>query len=188
MALTQVPTGMIADQAVTTAKLLDGGTTPAKLSQPLTQGTSVATTSGTSIDFTSIPSWVKRITVALNAVSLSATANLLVQLGSGSVETTGYASASAYGGSSVDGGATNVTNGFVVRAGLATATVSGVMTIVNVSGNIWAASFAGARTDGNASSIAGGGVKTLSGTIDRLRLTSTSTDTFDAGSVNILYE
>ena len=32
------------------------------------------------------------------------------------------------------------------------------------------------------------GTITLSGTLDRVRLASTGTDTFDAGSVNILYE
>ena len=36
----------------------DGSITPAKLSQPLTLATAVATTSGTAVDFTSIPSWV----------------------------------------------------------------------------------------------------------------------------------
>lgn len=30
--------------------------------------------------------------------------------------------------------------------------------------------------------------KSLTGTLDRVRLTTTSTDTFDAGKANILYE
>lgn len=156
----------------------------------LVQGTAQASTSGTAIDFTGIPSWAKLITVLFNGVSLSASANLLVQIGpSGGFEITGYASSSAYGGSSVDGGAAGSTAGFVVRAGAAAAVVGGIMQIANVSGNIWVASFAGARVDGGvASSISGGGTKTLAGTLDRVRITSTSTDTFDAGSINILYE
>lgn len=154
------------------------------------RGTAVASTSGTAIDFTGIPSWAKRITVLFNSVSLSATANLLVQIGtSGGVENTGYASSSAYGGSSVDGGAASSTAGFVMRAGAAAAAVAGSMTLHNVSGNIWTASIAGARVDGGAvSSIGGGGAKTLGGTLDRVRITSTSTDTFDAGSINIIWE
>ena len=47
----------------------------------LQRGTAVASTSGTSVDFTSIPSWVKRITVMFNGVSTSGTSNPLVQLG-----------------------------------------------------------------------------------------------------------
>ena len=153
-------------------------------------GTAVASTSGTAIDFTSIPSWVERITVLFNAVSLSATANLLVQIGvSGGVETTGYASSCAYGGSSVDAGAASSTAGYVIRAGAAAAAIAGTLQISNVSGNIWVASFNGARVDGAvASSNSGGGVKTLAAVLDRVRITSTSTDTFDAGSINILYE
>jgi hypothetical protein len=56
----------------------DGSITPAKLSQPFTSGTAVATTSGTAIDFTSIPSWVKRVTVMFSAISLSSTGHFIV--------------------------------------------------------------------------------------------------------------
>ena len=42
---------------------------PQQLAQPLTLGTAVASTSGTSIDFSSIPSWVKRVTVMFNGSS-----------------------------------------------------------------------------------------------------------------------
>lgn len=156
----------------------------------LVQGTAQNSTSGTAIDFTGIPSWAKRITVTFNAVSLSSTANLLVQIGTSSgVETTSYASSCAYSGSSVDSGAASSTSGFIIRAGAAAVAVSGILTIANVTGNTWVSGFAGARTDGGvASSNTGGGTKALGGTLDRVRITSTSTDTFDAGSINILYE
>jgi len=57
----------------------------------ITSGTAVASTSGTSIDFTSIPSWVKSITVMFSAVSTSGTSDVIVRLGTGgSPETSGY--------------------------------------------------------------------------------------------------
>ena len=62
----------------------------------LQTGTAVASTSGTSITFTGIPSWAKRISVMFNQVSGSGSSNYLVRIGSGSVQSTGYLSASAY--------------------------------------------------------------------------------------------
>lgn len=148
----------------------------------ITQATAVATTSGTSIDFTSIPSWVKRIIVSLDSVSTSGTANLLVQIGdSGGIETTSYVSASTSSGTD-----TTSTAGYVIRSAVATNSTSGLMTLVNITGNTWVASFAGATAS---TAVTGGGTKATSATLDRVRLTtSNGTDTFDAGSVNILYE
>lgn len=151
---------------------------PGLLSQPLTQGTAVATTSGTSVDFTGIPSWAKRITVMFNGVSTSGSANPIVQLGSGTPQTTGYSSSA---------GAQSSTAGFVIFGTTNTDVRVGVMTIVNVSGNIWVES--GAAHSGAGQGTAHCGLVTLSGVLDRIRLTTTNgTDTFDAGSVNILYE
>jgi hypothetical protein len=62
------------------------------------------------------------------------------------------------------------------------------MVLNNISGNIWIASFSGGRTDATAFAVTAGGTKTLTGVLDRVRITSTSTDTFDAGSLNIVYE
>ena len=154
----------------------------------LVRNTAIASTSGTAIEFLSIPTWVKRVTVLFNSVSLSATANLLVQLGTSSAfETTGYASASSYAGAAVDSSAATSTAGFIIRAGVNTAGVGGSMTISNISGNIWVASFAGCE-GATASAIISGGTKTLSDVLTRLQITSTSTDTFDAGSINTIYE
>jgi hypothetical protein len=59
--------------------------------------------------------------------------------------------------------------------------------ITNVSGNIWVASSVGGFSNA-AASFSGGGNKTLSDVLTQIRVTSTSTDTFDAGTINILYE
>jgi len=66
---------------------LEGG-----VSMPrMVTSTAQNTTSGTSIDFLSIPSWVRRITVMLNGVSTSGTSRQQIQLGvSGTPETSSY--------------------------------------------------------------------------------------------------
>ena len=179
----------ITDLTVNTADIADNAVTPVKLSQKITQGTAQATTSGTSIDFTTIPSWVKRITVVLNGVSNSAGAGaLMVQLGAGSVETTGYVSSAVYAAGTNTVGGLTFTNGFGGTTALAASTlVSGVITLVNISGNNWVAS--GVLHPQGLGCYSCSGSKTLSGVLDRLRITfHNGTDTFDAGSVNIIYE
>jgi hypothetical protein len=152
----------------------------------ISAGTAVASTSGTSIDFTSIPSWVKRVTVMFNGVSTSGTSQYQIQIGAGSVDST-----STYVGTntSAAGTVTSValTTGFLVATPSAATTESGNAILTNVSGNIWSFLSVLGRSDGRADFT--GGVKSLSGTLDRVRITTAGgTDTFDAGSINILYE
>ena len=156
----------------------------------ITSGTAVASTSGTSIDFTSIPSWVKRITVILRGVSMSGTADVLVQLGtSGGIVSTGYVGASSSILTTV--ATTAYTTGFGIRSGSssvgAASIITGLMTIDNISTNTWVESFVGTfSATGTGTS---GGDIALGAVLDRVRITTTNgTDTFDAGSVNILYE
>jgi hypothetical protein len=157
---------------------------------PIVRGTAVASTSGTSIDFTSIPSWVRRITVVFDSVSLSGTDNILVQIGpSGAVETTGYVSASAYAISGAASGGASSTAGFIVILASSGNAHVGAMQLVNITGNTWIASCSGSYTTGTAAGVSGGGTKTLaSGPLARLSITRTGTNTFDAGSINIMYE
>lgn len=153
----------------------------------ITSGTAQASTSGTSIDFTGIPSWVKRVTVMFNGVSLSGTSQILVQIGSGSVTTTGYVSASASAGNGAATVVVNSTSGFIIRTYAATNALYGTMGIVSVGGNVYVSSHSSTAATVNGET--GGGGVTLSGAIDRVRITTVNgTDTFDAGSINILYE
>jgi len=153
---------------------------------PLTSGTAVASTSGTSIDFTSIPSWVKRITFMLSGVSTSGTSDLLIQLGSGSVTTTGYVSSNT-GFTGAAGSTRSSTAGLSITNDSASYVTSGNITIANITGFSWTSSGSG-KIATSASFVCGGNV-TLAGTLDRVRLTTVNgTDTFDAGSVNLLYE
>jgi hypothetical protein len=153
-------------------------------------GTAVASTSGTSIDFTGIPTWVKRITVMFNGVSTNGTNPYLIQIGAGSVTTTGYAGnvVTAQGGTT-SAASFSTSGGFpVVYANAAAYVYSGSAVLTNISGNAWAQAGIMVDSTGVRASITGGSV-TLSGTLDRVRITtSTGVDTFDLGTINILYE
>ena len=177
-----------------TIELQSNGTTKLSVlstgvSGTLVQGTAVASTSGTSIDFTSIPSWVKRITVNFSGVSTNGSSGLLLQLGdSGGVENTGYNSTGNYNGSVV---VSTSTAGFIVANGFVAArTVFGsyVISLVDSSTNSWVGN--GQLIEaGFASVYAGAGGKSLSATLDRVRITTLNgTDAFDAGTINIQYE
>jgi len=150
-------------------------------------GTAVASTSGTSIDFTGIPSWAKKITVMFSGVSTNGTSNVLLQLGAGSVTSSGYLGSATVLTASAASSLFTAGMG-IVTSNAASSVVNGMATITNIGSNIWAMSsnvaFSNAAgTMNSASSV------TLSGTLDRVRITTVNgTDTFDAGSINIMYE
>lgn len=169
----------------------DGSITPAKLSQPFTSGTAVASTSGTAIDFTAIPSWVKRIEIMFANVSNSGSANILVQLGdSGGIEATGYVSQASLVNVNVNTVA--ATSGIIIFTGEASSACSGILTLgyIDAGSNLWTAAGTFARPGGTVSSATfTGGYKSLSATLDRIRIVSSNgTDTFDAGTINIMYQ
>lgn len=152
--------------------------------KPLIQSTAQATTSGTFKDFTDVPSWVNRITVMPVGVSLSGTSQILVQLGSGSVQTSGYEG----GAFTPAGNYATSTAGALANAGLSAAyTVSGTITFSRSTGNTWvwdAVTYSPTSIHG-----IGAGRVTLSGNPTIVRITSVNgTDTFDAGSINVMYE
>lgn len=155
------------------------------MSDTLVSGTAV-TASGTSVDFTGIPAGVKRITVMFSGVSTNGTSAYLLQIGAGSVTTSGYV-----GGAQQIAGAPSLTalsSGFmVVQAVSAASTYSGQAVIHNITSNTWTANGIVGRNDGVA--LLFGGVLALGGTLDRIRITTVNgTDVFDAGTINIMYE
>jgi hypothetical protein len=155
---------------------------------PLVQGTAVASTSGTSIDFTGIPSWARRVTVIFNGVSTNGTSPFLVQLGSGSVTTSGYTSVGSGIAATVN--STTSTAGFVAgNVNTAASLASGLFVFANVSGTTWAGSGSVSQSAIPQTNLSTGNSPALSGALDRVRITTVGgTDTFDAGSVNILWE
>ena len=151
-------------------------------------GTAVASTSGTAIDFTNIPSWAKRITVILAGVSTSGTSAPLIQVGSGSIATTGYVTMGNRVSQASGSAGNSATNGFtfptIQNAG---DLISCTLQINLISGFVYVGTLSGKFNTNNA--VIGGGDVTLSGLIDRVRVTTTNgTDTFDAGSINIMWE
>ena len=161
-------------------------------SSVITIGTPV-TASGTSISFTSIPSWVKRITLSLSGISTNGTSLKTIRIGPvGGVETSGY-----LGGGIQDvsnsSGVVNYTTGFACGSGTSNAAawlVNGTftLTLLNASTNLWSGT---SMLCDSASAIifSSAGSKPLAGTLTQVSLTTQNgTDTFDAGSINILYE
>jgi hypothetical protein len=154
--------------------------------QRIVRATAVASTSGTSIDFTSIPSWVKRITVMLGGVSVSGSSIPLIQLGTTSgVVATGYVSGAWTGNTTT----TAQTIGFgLAGIGGASNDFTGNVIICVNGNNLWTSSHVLYQNVG-ATIAMGGGRIALGGTLDRVRITTVNgTDTFDAGTINILYE
>jgi hypothetical protein len=177
----------VQDGVIQTADIAPLAVTPEKMSQKLTLATAQNTTSGTAIDFTGIPSWAKRITVMFESISTNGSSPIIIQLGvSGGFEITSYVSVCNTFNASPS--AVETTTGFAIALGLSTSIfTTGLVTIASQRPLVWCESHS-LRTSAPAVSV-GGGMKTLSGTLDRLRITTVNgTDTFDAGSVNIMYE
>jgi hypothetical protein len=158
----------------------------------LTSGTA-ANASGTSVDFTGIPSWVKRITVIFSGVSTNGTSSILVQLGTGATPTYATSSYSAISSNvAITGGVggSNLTTGFVVQTGngSASAVRHGHMVLTPVSGNTWVSSHVIGDPGINFTAQGGGNIG-LGAVLTAVRITTVNgTDSFDAGSFNILYE
>jgi len=166
--------------------LTSDGTDWTSATPTISRGTLVTTTSGATADFTGIPSWVKKITVMFNGVSVSATSRMQIQLGtSGGLVTSGYVSLT----SDKAGNSTSATGGLLVTQNTdATSAYSGVAIITNITSNTWVMSSSLFSVTNTQSSYAGGNIA-LGGTLDRLTvLPVTGAVNFDAGSINILYE
>lgn len=145
-------------------------------------GTAIATTSGTAVDFTGIPATVKRITVMFNGTSTNGSNLVQVQLGtSGGIQTTAYTSDAIW-----SGGTLSSTSGLLVGGANAANTRHGSMIISNMGSSTWVSQ---GNVSANGNTFVAGGSVTLGGTLERVRVTTVGgTDTFDAGSVNLLWE
>ncbi len=147
-----------------------------------------ATTSGTSIDFTGIPSSAKRVTFLFNQVSGSASSFIIVQVGAGSIQTTNYfGSTTTFVNTTISAG-TN-TQGFSTGSAGAGNSFSGRLSVTNMGNGVWVSDGVMGMTFPTLTTSIVGGSVVVSGILDRVRLTHVNgTDTFDAGSVSLLVE
>ena len=169
--------------------LISNGDAPPSFSSTITNKT-IVSASGTSVDFTDIPSTAKRITVMFAGLSISGTSDVIMQLGdSGGIETTGYVAAASTITSAT--GTFSSTAGFPILGTWSAALIASgsmVFTLQDSATNTWVGAVSGGRHD-TAGGIVGGGYKALSATLDRIRITTVGgVNTFDAGTINIIYE
>lgn len=174
--------------SVTGATSITGAITQGGIAVPRMVLSTAQTASGSSVDFTGIPSWVKRITVVCTDVSFAANGASRIRLGtSGGLVSTGYVQTNTSVSTTPTISVTTNTDGIaVISAGTAATVATGQFIIVNVTGNTWQCSGFVARAADNTTAFSTGYIA-LSGTLDRLSIVAT-TSTFDAGTINILYE
>ena len=152
-----------------------------------TLGTPVASTSGTAIDFTSIPAGTKSITIACSGVSTTGSSRVIVQIGdAGGIESSGYLGTAVRTGIAE----VNPTDGFGCGADFgASVTFQGIahLILLDAATFTWVYSAKMGRHD--TYTLQGAGAKSLSAELDRVRITTQGgSNTFDAGKINIQYE
>lgn len=155
-----------------------------------TLGTPVASTSGTSIDFTGIPAGTKQIVVSFKDVSTNGTSPKIILLGdAGGFETSSYKSSCVTLTTAANVSA-NISSAFIINSIVADHKTSGSMTFTleNATAFAWVAT--GSFFDGFGYDIAflTAGKKELSQELNSIRITTVNgTDTFDLGEINIAY-
>lgn len=194
--------GVAASGANSDINSLSGLTTPLPVNEGGTGGTvfynpvllaPVATTSGTSVSITGIPSWARKIYFRLTNVGTNGTASKLIQVGAGSTTTSGYASGSSAMGAT--GAASNhYTNAFGIYSQFAADRLSGavVISLENATSNTWCESGtmdAGTGAGGTNIAATTGGCVSLAGALDRVVFTTNNgTDAFVSGEISVRYE
>ncbi len=171
---------------------------PANLSIPaaatgITNATLVSLT-GTSLDFTGIPSWAKRVNVMVINARTDGTNSLIIQVGdSGGIETSGYAGTVHRITSFTSFVGTQLSAGFTFDLNpVAGDPVSGMIMIqlANPTTHTWVAhGLTGTTVASFKTTMCAGHTALTGGPLDRIRITSTPAgDTWAAGVAVISYE
>ena len=154
----------------------------------LTQGTAQTVSTVTSINFTSIPSWVKRITVTMSGVTVTANAsNLTLRIGSGAYDATGYNGGffRLASGNNYPGFVGSTTAFIIINPGTSNV-CSGSFVLTNITGNNWA--LLSSVSDSAQTLNINAGNHTTSGVLNQLQLICADGSTTITGTFNILYE
>lgn len=130
---------------------------------------------------------ITRAVVIFNELSLSGTDKILVQIGdSGGVETGSYVSTAGRGLEGANFQTSSSTSGFQMDTIGSTHLVSGQMELIHFGNDIWISSHATKSL--TTTILVGGGSRTaLDSELVHIRVTRSGTDTFDSGSVNVLW-
>lgn len=169
------------------------GGTPVVNGSLIVLGTSQAAT-GTSITFTGIPAWVKRVTLMLNRVSTNGNSPMYIRLGTaGGIENAAYHNTSSVIGSAGVAGVGTVTTAFNITVGTTytyiAAEYSGQLIFSLFEPDTWIMSGIFAAPSIPYNYVASGSKPLSSGALTQLQITTfNGIDTFDNGSFNIQYE
>ena len=147
-----------------------------------------APASGLWVEFSPIPEGVKRITVMFDGVSTNGVSPIIIRIGAGSIQTTGYSSSGVNMNAGGSIGILNSNSGFALLNNTNSSLYYNVTACLHkMSGYIYTMDSAGAGS--STSAIAGSGKCSLTSVLDRIRITTVNgTDTFDAGTINISWE
>jgi hypothetical protein len=130
---------------------------------------------------------VKRIVVLLDGVSFAAAGAGVIRIGAGALETTGYTNTNTTFTNTPGININGITNGFgVLTTGGASSSLLATYVLNLIGANTWVLAGQSQRINDTTTTISNGSI-TLSGALDRLSVVAT-TSTFDAGTINILYE
>ena len=153
-----------------------------------TSMTAQTSSGNTQFDFTSIPSGVTVVQVVFHNLQLSGTEDILVRLGAGTTPlTTGYTSVSTLSNSTTSGATAKSAEGFLIRRFASNSDIYGILTLSLRGSTSWDASYTVVDYN-NGITVSGGGGLNLGGTLDRIRIVDTGSNTFTNGGVNVLYQ
>jgi hypothetical protein len=183
-------TALLPSQSGNAGKSLISDGTTAAWNPTINSGTAVATTSGTSVTITGIPSWAKRVTVMCNNVTTNGTSYIYIRAGAGSVQITGYYCFLASIANAAATSMIGITDGFLVPGATAADIRHVSYTLTKMNGNTWMISGTAlcSGAGGSFNSFVSGLIA-VSGTLDRISLTTVGgVNTFNGGTFNITYE
>lgn len=165
-----------------------GGAGAAPIYESILNTSAFVAASGAAIDFTGIPNWVKRLTLSFNGISTSGTSALILQLGAGAIETSGYLATvvGLFNTGAVIG--TDQTAGVALTTStVATDYLVGNVVLEKQADNTWTVTGNLRKAAGNLFTFSGN--KTLTGALARLRVTTVGgSDTFDTGVFTLKWE
>jgi hypothetical protein len=169
---------------------LTGNVTGNVTGSTVTSGAAV-TASGSTVTFTSIPSWVSKITLLFEKLSTNGTSIVYVRVGSGgTLSSLGYDVWRSVVNSSGNSDAYDDTIGVAIDGTAAVAERTGSITFTKLgSSNKWIISGNTMRIQSGSAAIAAGhaGSVTLSDQLNIIGI-DCAANSFDAGTVNVIYQ